>query len=155
MNEATSDWLEQAKARLQAHLEASGLRATRERELILKATYELGPHYDADQLHRHLLEKGIKVSRATVYNTLQLLVEVGLVRRYTFGEGRTLYEWSLGRRQHDHLLCMDCGRLIEFCDPQMGSVIEAVGRFFQMRPTHHELVIYAHCEKTDCPRRTA
>lgn len=153
MSKEALDWLAQARFRLRAYLEASGLRATRERDLILEATYELGSHYDADQLHRYLLDKGIKVSRATVYNTLQLLAEIGLVRRYTFGEGRTLYEWSLGRRQHDHLLCMDCGALIEFCDPQMGSVVEAVGRFFQMRPTYHELVIYAHCEKPDCPRR--
>lgn len=143
----------QAQAVLEKYLTERGLRRTEERAEVLRAIYEDLTHFDAEGLHKHLLDRGLRVSRATVYNTLDLLVECGLVRRYAFGEGRMIYERSLGRRQHDHLLCADCGYIQEFCDPQLGLVVEGVGRLFHMRPLRHELVIYAHCEIDECPRR--
>jgi Fur family ferric uptake transcriptional regulator len=147
--------LQAAESVLTQYLHARGLRETKERQEILRVIYLELEHFDAETLHRHLLAKNIKVSRATVYNALQLFVEVGLVRRYLFGEGRMLYERSLGRQQHDHLLCEICGEILEFCDPQMGIVTESVGRLFGMRPLRHDLVIYADCPKADCSRRQA
>ncbi|MCS6895928.1 MAG: transcriptional repressor [Bacteroidia bacterium] len=145
--------LTQALAVLEKYIAQKGLRRTEERYEILRAIYEELTHFDADTLHRHLSEKGSRVSRATVYNTLELLLECGLVRRYTFGEGRTLYERSLGRRQHDHLICIECGHIEEFCDPQLGAVIQGVGMLFNMQPIRHELVIYAECTRSICPNR--
>ncbi len=142
-----------AETALRSYIRSRGLRETKERYALLEEIYLHLEHFDAEQLYQHLLSRGIKVSRATVYNSLQLFVEVGLVRRYLFGEGRMLYERSLGRQQHDHLICLDCGEIQEFCDPQMGLISESVGRLFGMRPKSHELVIYATCEKPSCPNR--
>ncbi|MCS7188715.1 MAG: transcriptional repressor [Bacteroidia bacterium] len=148
-----SSYLEQAKAILEAYLTQKGLRRTEERYKILKAIYEDLTHFDADSLYHHLLKGGYRLSRATVYNTLELLLACGLIKRYTFGEGSTVYERSLGRRQHDHLICLDCGFIQEFCDPQMAYVVEGVGRLFQMKPVQHELIVYAHCLADSCPNR--
>lgn len=145
--------LEQAQIALENYISQKGLRRTSERYEILRAIYTELTHFDAEGLHRHLIGKGYRISRATVYNTLELLTECGLVKRYSFGEGRMLYERSLGRRQHDHILCMDCGHIEEFCDPRLGPIVESAGMFFQMRPTSHELIIYAQCEKPECPNR--
>lgn len=146
--------LEQAIAALDAYIVQKGLRRTEERYEILKAIYtELG-HFDAEGLHRHLSAKGLRISRATVYNTLELLTECELVKRYAFGTGRMLYERSLGRRQHDHILCLDCGYIEEFCDPQLGPIIASVGALFEKKPVRHELVIYAHCGRDPCPHRS-
>lgn len=145
--------LEQAQTALESYITQKGLRRTGERYEILRAIYTELTHFDAESLHRHLIEKGHRISRATVYNTLELLTECGLVKRYSFGEGRMLYERSLGRRQHDHILCLDCGHIQEFCDPKLGPLVENVSVLFDMKPRHHELVIYAHCEKPACPNR--
>lgn len=145
----------QAQAILEAYLAEKGLRRTEERTEVLKAIYEELTHFDAESLHKHLQEKGLRVSRATVYNTLDLLVACGLVTRYHFGEGRTLYERTLGRRQHDHLICLDCNLIREFCAPQMGPVIDGVARLFQVKPVQHQLVIYAHCADAACPHRSS
>ncbi|MCS7152661.1 MAG: transcriptional repressor [Bacteroidia bacterium] len=145
--------LEQAIAALDNHILQRGLRRTEERYEILRAIYTELTHFDAETLHRHLTEKGMRISRATVYNTLELLVECGLVKRYTFGENRMLYERSLGRRQHDHILCVSCGHIQEFCDPQLGTIVENVGTLFHMKPLRHELVIYAECLRPACPYR--
>jgi Fur family ferric uptake transcriptional regulator len=109
-----------AETALKTYIRTQGLRETRERYAILKEIYLNLEHFDAEQLYNQLLARGIKVSRATVYNALQLFVEAGLVRRYLFGEGRMLYERSLGRQQHDHLICVDCGAIEEFLRPPDG-----------------------------------
>ncbi|MCX8112483.1 MAG: transcriptional repressor [Bacteroidia bacterium] len=145
--------LERAIRALDEHIARKGLRRTEERYEILRAIYSELTHFNAETLHRHLIGKGLRVSRATVYNTLDLLTECGLVKRYSFGSGYTLYERSLGRRQHDHLLCVECGHIQEFCDPQLGSIVESVGALFQMRPIRHELVIHAECTQPECPHR--
>jgi Fur family ferric uptake transcriptional regulator len=153
MSASAQDAYQAAEAALKAYIRSRGLRETRERYAILKEIYLHLDHFDAEQLYTQLLGRGIKVSRATVYNALQLFVEAGLVRRYLFGEGRMLYERSLGRQQHDHLICLDCGEIEEFCDPQLGLVSESVGRLFGMRPKRHDLVIYASCERPNCSHR--
>jgi len=153
MNTPAQEVYRTAETALKTYIRTQGLRETRERYAILKEIYLNLEHFDAEQLYNQLLARGIKVSRATVYNALQLFVEAGLVRRYLFGEGRMLYERSLGRQQHDHLICVDCGAIEEFCDPQMGLITESVGRLFHMRPERHDLVIYAACEKPNCPNR--
>ncbi|MCS7297377.1 MAG: transcriptional repressor [Bacteroidia bacterium] len=145
--------LERAMETLEAYITARGLRRTEERYEILRTIYTELAHFDADTLYHHLLEKGQHISRATVYNTLELLTACGLVKRYSFGEGRTLYERSLGRRQHDHLICMDCGSIQEFCAPELGPIMEGVGRFFHMKPFRHEFIIYAYCQQSECPNR--
>lgn len=147
------DWLKEAQATLERYLVENGLRRTRERRAILEIIYQELTHFDAETLYRYLLQKGYKVSRATVYNSLDLFVACGLVKRYSFAGGKMLYERSLGRRQHDHLICEDCGEIQEFCDPSLGPVVEAVGRLFAMQPVRHELVIYARCTRNNCPSK--
>ncbi|MCX7607339.1 MAG: transcriptional repressor [Bacteroidia bacterium] len=150
----SSEALSHAQEILEKYLLERGLRRTEERLEVLRTIYEELTHFDADSLHRHLLERGLRISRATIYNTLDLFVSCGLVKRYAFAEGRTLYERSVGRRQHDHLICIECGHIQEFCDPQLGLVVEGVGRLFHMNPVHHDLVVYAHCQVEGCPHRS-
>jgi len=153
MHSSSREAYQSAETTLRNYIRSRGLRETKERYALLEEIYLRLDHFDAEQLYQQLLTRGVKVSRATVYNALQLFVEAGLVRRYLFGQGRMLYERSLGRQQHDHLICLDCGEIQEFCDPQMGLISESVGRLFGMRPKSHELVIYATCEKPSCPNR--
>ncbi|MCS6790750.1 MAG: transcriptional repressor, partial [Bacteroidia bacterium] len=97
--------------------------------------------------------QGHRISRATVYNTLELLEECGLIRKHAFSEERTLYEKALIRAQHDHIVCIECGHIHEFCDPQVSLITESVSRMFAMKPQRHELVIYASCTQNPCPNR--
>ncbi|MCS7162424.1 MAG: transcriptional repressor [Bacteroidia bacterium] len=150
---SSSEAFQQAQKHLEAYLTQQGLRRTAERTHILRAIYEELMHFDAETLHAHLLKKGLKVSRATVYNTLELFLACGLVRRYSFYEGRMIYERSLGRQQHDHLICLDCGFIQEFCDPQVGFVLQGIERLFRMQSVRHDLVIYARCTDAVCPHR--
>jgi Fur family ferric uptake transcriptional regulator len=98
--------------------------------------------------------KGYRVSRATVYNTLDLLVECELVKRHQFGSNQALYEKAHGFRQHDHLICLDCDKVFEFCDPRVSETEKMVAELMNFEIKHHSLILYGHCvkDKNKCPR---
>ena len=102
-------------------LETKELRKTSERYVILEEIYTSVGHFDADALFLKLKNKH-RVSRATVYNTLDLLVECELVMKHQFGKNQAVYEKSYGSRQHDHLICADCQQVVEFCDPRIQTI---------------------------------
>lgn len=138
---------------LDAYLHRKGLRKTPERFWILEALYAADEHLDAHELSRRLEEKGLRVSRATVYNTLELLQECGLVVRHQFGENQARYERAHGYRQHDHLICTDCHAVFEFCDPRLQGIRETMGELFHLDVRHHELQFYGRCVRENCPNR--
>jgi Fur family ferric uptake transcriptional regulator len=129
-------------------------RQTPERFAILDEVYSSSHHFDADELYVRLQEKDIQVSRATVYNTLDLLIECDLVVRHQFGNKQAKYERAYSYWQHDHLICMDCNELFEFCDPRIQGIQEMVADIYQFDVRHHSLHLYGRCKRADCPNRT-
>ncbi len=136
-----------------AFLEKQNLRQTPERFMILDEIYATDDHVDADELYLRLKQKGNRVSRATVYNTLDLLLDCDLVGRHQFGKNQAKYERAYSYWQHDHLICFDCNEVLEFCDPRIQSIQEMVAEIYQFDIKHHALHLYGHCHRPDCPTR--
>ena len=94
-------------------------------------------------------KKKMGISRATVYNTLDLLVSGELVRKHQFGENQNQYEKSYGYLQHDHLICIKCKKVIEFCDPRIQQIESKIGSLLNFNVTHHSLMLYGICDRCD------
>ena len=146
--------LEEVRKIFNAFLKRRNQRQTPERFAVLEEAYATNDHFDADELYIRLKQKGAQVSRATVYNTLELLLECDLVVRHQFGTNQSKYERAYSYRQHDHLICMDCNELFEFCDPRLQGVQEMVADIFQFEIMHHSLNLYGRCRREECPNRT-
>lgn len=144
---------QQVQNQFRSFLKSRGLRQTRERFVILDAIYGITGHTDADALYLRLQKQGHSISRATVYNTLTLLLECELVVRHQFGNSKAKYEPSFLFGQHDHLICLDCQHVMEFCDPRIQNVQEMVSDVYAFKITRHALNFYGHCCRTDCVNR--
>src|SRR5437867_6979992 len=103
--------------RFQQFLAGQGQKPTAERAALVREIFATHYHFEADELLFKMKEKRVKISRATVYRTLELLVKSGMVRRVHLGEDHYHYEHVTGNSHHDHLICTTCGTVIEFNDP--------------------------------------
>lgn len=151
-----SSHLQAAMLRLDQFLELKGYRRTQERYTILEEIYSRTDHFhfDAHELREILLAKDFHLSMATVYNTLELFAEAGLIKKHQFGNGASAhYERTLGSRQHDHVVCLDCQQVKEFCDPRIANIETTVGDWFMTRVMQHSLVFYGHCTDDLCARK--
>jgi Fur family ferric uptake transcriptional regulator len=129
-------------------LRERGLRITAGRRAILEELARNETHFDAEGLLSRLRRHDAKVSRATVYRTLGQLVESGLLRKYDLGGRLTLYERIAGKDHHEHMICLVCGRMIEFVQDEIERLQNRVCRRHRFRPVSHTLQIYGVCE--DC-----
>lgn len=136
-----------AKETLEHYLKEKNLRSTRERHTILEEIMDGDGHFDADEFYTRLKNKGSKVSRATIYNTLDLLVECGLISKYSFGQSHARYEKAFGRPRHDHLICLECGEITEFVNERLIKLQEDVCKENGFRLQSASLQIFGTCSK--------
>lgn len=146
------DLIREVKDIFSGHLERHSFRKTPERFAILEEIYRRSDHFDAEALYIHMKNQNYRVSRATVYNTLELLVNCDLVKKHQFGKNLAQYEKSFGYKQHDHLICLDCGEVLEFCDPRIHQIKSMMGEVLKFKVAHHSLNLYGHCDGA-CSRK--
>jgi len=135
--------LEQVEGLFEAYLEQNGHRKTPERLAILQQIYAYEGHFDVDRLYAVMENGPYRVSRATLYNTLELLLDCNLVRRHQFGEHGAQFEKCHRVKQHDHVILADTGEVLEFCDPRIQQIKATLEELFDIEVMHHSLNIYA------------
>ncbi|TAG56477.1 MAG: transcriptional repressor [Cytophagales bacterium] len=142
--------IEEVKKILLAYLEKKELRKTPERFAILEEIYSRHDHFDVEMLYVSMKNKNYRVSRATVYNTLEIFLDCNLVTKHQFGKNQAQFEKSFGNKQHDHLICVDCHQVKEFCDPRLQITQSMVEEVFNMKIMHHSMILYGQCKLENC-----
>jgi Fur family ferric uptake transcriptional regulator len=132
------------------HLQRSGLKRTAQRELILDVFLSTEEHLSSEDLYRLVQKIDFSIGQTTVYRTLKLLTEAGLAREVRFGDGRTHYEHNYKHQHHDHMICTQCGKIIEFYSAELEAIQDAMAAKYRFEPTQHSLRILGTC--ADCRR---
>ncbi|HEY6137858.1 MAG TPA: transcriptional repressor [Thermoanaerobaculia bacterium] len=139
--------------RFENFLGTQGLRLTQERVALVREIFSTHYHFEADELLLKMKQKAVKISRATIYRTLELLVKSGMVRRVHLGEDHYHYEYVSGNSHHDHLICTTCGSVIEFHDVTLENRTREICEKKKFTPTFYNLQVLGICDS--CRRKGA
>lgn len=129
----------------QEYIQAYGLRHTAQRELILETFLETEEHLTSEDLYFLVHKIDPTIGNTTVYRTLKLLTEAGLAREVRFGDNKTYYEHHYNHAHHDHMICTECGMVIEFFSADIESLQDEMADKFSFKPTHHSLRMWGIC----------
>src|SRR5438067_6658432 len=127
------------------HIQKQGLKRTAQRDLILDVFLNTEAHVSGEDLYQLVREKDPTVGQTTVYRTLRLLTDAGLAREVRFGDGRAHYEHNYKHQHHDHLICSECGKIIEFFSPELEAIQDAVAAKNKFELTSHLLRMIGIC----------
>jgi Fur family ferric uptake transcriptional regulator len=135
-----------ARERLASWIASRGLKATRQREVIVDAFFAQAGHLSVDELLHKAKERDPTIGAATVYRTMKILTDAGLASARHFEGGQTRYEAALDRHHHDHLICTSCGNIIEFENERIEELQDRVAAEHGFTVTHHKLELYGLCK---------
>ncbi len=145
--------LDHFRALLYEHMEKRGLRSTEQRKVIVETFFKAPHHISIEELLADVRHKDPRVGYATVYRTLKLLTECGVAYERKFGDGLTRYELADESSHHDHLICVDCGKIIEFEEPQIEVLQETIAARYGFTLKTHKHEMYGSC--SDCTAKAA
>lgn len=139
-----------------ARMSVAGLKSTRQRDVIVEHFFRLNKHISVEELLEHVRRVAPRIGYATVYRTLRLLVEHRFAEPRQFGDGQTRFDPVFGDTQaHDHAICIDCRRVVEFSDPvvneRLKQIVGELGGPWRLE--RQRLELYLQCQQTACPHR--
>lgn len=140
------------KERFHRHMQRAGLKRTVQRDLIVDVFLRTEDHLSSEDLYRLVKELDPSIGQTTIYRTLKLLVEAGLASEVRFGDGRTRYEPNNKFPHHDHLICTECSRTIEFYSAELKELQIAIASAHGFTPTEHSLRIFGRCQTCEDAR---
>jgi Fur family transcriptional regulator, ferric uptake regulator len=146
MEDKVSNEFAEEKQIFYEYIERLGLRKTVQRDLIMGIFLRTHDHLASEDLYWLVHKEDRDVGQTTVYRTLKLLTEAGLAREVRLGDGRTYYEHHHNHDHHDHLICTDCGKVIEFFSAEIEALQDEMAEKFKFKPTHHSLRILGICD---------
>ncbi|MFQ5509737.1 MAG: Fur family transcriptional regulator [Leptospirillia bacterium] len=133
---------------LETYLKANGLRGSNQRNLILDAFLRMPPHLTAEELHRKVSKVDGGIGLSTIYRALKLFCDAGLAKQRHFQEGKSCFEQAVGQHHHDHLICVVCGRIVEFECQEIEDLQERTAAEHGFALRHHRLEMFGECP--DC-----
>jgi Fur family ferric uptake transcriptional regulator len=135
------------------HIQRAGLKRTAQRDLILEVFLRTEEHLSSEDLYRLVKGEDPTIGQTTVYRTLKLLTDAGLAREVRFGDGRARYEHNYKHPHHDHMICKECGKTIEFFSDELEKLQDKIAAKHKFEITHHTLRMFGYC--ADCRREAS
>jgi Fur family ferric uptake transcriptional regulator len=131
--------------KFRGYIKEKRLRNTPERETIIEEIFSIHEHFDVDELFLRLRNKRKRISKASIYRIIPLLIDSGLIKEIYFEDGHLHYEHIYGHKHHCHLQCICCGRIIEFADDEIGTIQNQIGKKYDFAITAHRFELSGYC----------